>query len=309
MTNPIATAGEAVELLGEALFGLSTRLNIEFLADDENHTAYEKVVVAFRVLTEVLPNARTITTACDQIERYIADYYAAKYPSDEWVPNLTNMIQCRISDIRGALGAAVDPLVEAQDARKLITESDLYGEPAVEVAADKRHPRAVAVVSQMDLAEQIDFARRWIETICSAHIWQDSSGGEFHGKIVGDILSFGLDAALSRHDDLRSVVERCHDWFSRHADWAPVHNSSTQMAELCDRELGDRVSPEGNLRAQLKNAGVAVVTECYRKLKMLSDEQGPDYRKEAHMLGVAAGYLLETREDIVARALGSAVDK
>lgn len=45
----------------------------------------------------------TIAEACDKIEQYIADYYAAKYPSDAWVPNLTNMIACQLSDIRGVL--------------------------------------------------------------------------------------------------------------------------------------------------------------------------------------------------------------
>lgn len=47
----------------------------------------------------------TIAEACDKIEQYIADYHAAKYPSDAWVPNLTNMIACRLSDIRGMLTA------------------------------------------------------------------------------------------------------------------------------------------------------------------------------------------------------------
>ena len=51
------------------------------------------------------PRVGEIAKACDLIEQYIADYYAAKYPSDEWVPNLTNMIACRVSDIRGALSA------------------------------------------------------------------------------------------------------------------------------------------------------------------------------------------------------------
>lgn len=79
-----------------------------------------------------------------------------------------------------------------------------------EAGLEARDPRAVAVVSQMGTAEQIDFARCWIQTICSAHIWRDSSGGEFHGKIVGDILSFGLDAAISRLDAVRAqAIEEC----------------------------------------------------------------------------------------------------
>jgi hypothetical protein len=45
-----------VEVLGEALFGLSAKMvGADFLKDDANHAAYERVVHAFRALQATEP--------------------------------------------------------------------------------------------------------------------------------------------------------------------------------------------------------------------------------------------------------------